>query len=202
MRSRLVVFGAAASLALYVNITARSQSTPPGRPVILGSFVQGKYSNEVLRIALELPPSWQIANLAESEEFSRRLPRRMNLWFRSDDDSQLVAASPVEPDEKLDEVYKVSLLGVQDGGRFHTTGGQVRNKIDGCEVLFQRIRRRSEQGDQFGVYRGFFSRGYYVSILHFGPKRTEETREATVRSLRIQSANEDRPEPGGAAGST
>jgi len=66
----------------------------------------------VLRIALELPPSWQIANLAESEEFSRRLPRRMNLWFRSDDDSLLVAAFPVEPDEKLDEVYKVSLLGV------------------------------------------------------------------------------------------
>jgi len=112
MRSRLVVFGAAAALALYVNITARSQSTPPGRPVILGSFVQGQYSNEVLRIALELPPSWQIANLAESEEFSRRLPRRMNLWFRSDDDSLLVAAFPVEPDEKLDEVYKVSLLGV------------------------------------------------------------------------------------------
>jgi len=201
MRSQLVVFCAVATLALHINPNAQSQSTSPGSPVILGSLAQGKYSNEMLGIALELPPRWQTDDLAESEAFSRSLPRRMHLRFRSDDDGLLVAAYPVDPDEKLDEVYKVSLLGVRDGGGFQTTGKQIKTNIDGCEVRFQELRRKSEQGDQFGVYRGFFSRGYYVSILHFGPQRTAETREAILRSLRIQSASQSFPKPNGAAGS-
>ena len=201
MRSQLVVFCVAATLALQVDINAQSQSTSPGRPAVLGSFVQGKYSNEVLSIALELTPSWEIYDLAESERFSRSLPRRMHLWFRSEHDALLVSAFPVEPDEKLDEVYDVTLMGVRDGGGFQTTGKQVRTNIDGCEVLFHKLRRRSEEGDQFGVYRGFFLRGYYISILHYGPKRTEETREAMLRSLRINSARQDIPKPNGATGS-
>ena len=67
----------------------------------------------------------------------------MRLHFGSSEGLLLLNASPVGPDEKLAEVFGVSLMGARDGGGFDVAGKEVTTNIDGCEVLSQKLRRKS-----------------------------------------------------------
>jgi len=164
------------------------QSQPTSvQPAILGNLVQGTYSNTVLGVKFELSTDWQIDNPGESEDLSRHFPRRMHLRFKSNEDWIILSASPIEPDEKLQHVFRISLMGAKDGGGFHAVGEQTKEIRDGCEVLSQKLTRGLSSGPAIGVYRGFFSRGYYLSVLHFGPLSTEEGREGIVKNLHILS---------------
>jgi hypothetical protein len=165
----------------------QSQATPAAQTPILGNLVQGTYSNTILGIKFELPADWQIDNLDESEDLSRHFPRRMHLRFKSNEDWIILSASPIEPDEKLQHVFRISLMGAKDGGGFHAVGEQTKEIRDGYEVLGQKLTRRLSSGPAIGVYRAFFSRGYYISVLHFGPPSTEEGRERIVKNLHILS---------------
>jgi len=84
-------------------------------------------------------------------------------------------------------VVSPSLNLVEDRGGFQTVGKQTKEVRDGYEVPSQKLTRRLSSGPAIGVYRAFFSRGYYVSVLHFGPPSTEEGREGIVRNLHILS---------------
>jgi hypothetical protein len=184
MRLTTVVLILVAALATF-RPGPQSQATSPVQPAILGNLVQGTYSNAVLGVKLELPSDWQIDNLGESEDFSRHLPRRMHLRFKSNEDWILLGASPIDADEKLQQVFDASLLGAKDGGGFHAVGKQTKETRDGYEVLSQKLTRKLNSGPESGVYRGLASRGYYISVLHFGPPKTEEGREGIVKSLHI-----------------
>jgi len=176
---------------LVASITFRpgpqSQPTPPVQPPILGNLVQGTYSNTILGIKFELPTVWQINNLSEAEDYSRAYPRRMHLRFKSNEDWIILSASPIEPDEKLQHVFHISLMGAKDGGGFHAVGEQTKEIRGGYEVFSQKLTRRLSSGSAIGLYRGFFSRGYYISVLYFGPPSTEEGREGIVKNLHILS---------------
>jgi hypothetical protein len=111
----------------------------------------------------------------------------MHLRFKSNEDWIILSASPIEPDEKLEHVFRISLMGAKDGGGFQTVGKQTKEVRDGYEVLSQKLTRRLSSGPATGVYRGFFSRGYYISVLHFGLPSTEEGREGIVKNLHILS---------------
>lgn len=185
MRFRLSVLSLVAALVI-LHLDAQSPPAQTSRPAILGDFVQGKYSNTVLGVMLEFPVNWQVDDPDESEQFSRSLPRRMHLRFKSSEDRVLLSASPVTGDEKLYEVFASSFMGARDAGGFKVVGKQMSAKIDGCEVLSQTVSMKSKAGNRFGVYRGFFSHAYYVSVLHLGPQSTEEAREAIVANLHIQ----------------
>jgi hypothetical protein len=185
MRFRLAVFSFLAALVI-LDCDAQSPPAQTSRPAILGDFLQGNYSNTVLGVMLEFPTNWQVDDPHESERFSRSLPRRMHIGFKSSADLVLLSASPVTPDEKLDEVFAASFMGARDAGGFKVVGKQMSTNIDGCEVLSQTVRIKSKAGNRSGVYRGFFSRGYYVSVLHLGPQSTEEAREAIVANLHMQ----------------
>jgi hypothetical protein len=186
MRLRLIVFSFVAALVI-LRLDAQSSPAQTNRPAILGDFVQGKYSNTVLGVMLEFPTNWDADDPDESEQFSRSLPRRMHLRFKSSEGRVLLSASPVTPDEKLSAVFAASFMGARDAAGFKVVGKLMSTNIDGCEVLSQTVRLTSKAGNRFGVYRGFFSHGYYVSVLHLGPQSTEETREAIVVKLHIQS---------------
>jgi hypothetical protein len=197
MRLRLVIFSFASAL-IIPHLDAQS---PPAQvsgplaaePAIMGELLQGRYSNTILGVTLEFPANCQIEDLEGSESFSRELPRRMHLHFKCGEDRVLLAAFPVTPDEKLDNVFRVSFMGVRDAGGFQAVGKQMSTNIDGCEVLSQNVRRESESG----VYRGFFSHGYYVTVLHFGPKSTEGAREANVLTLSVHAQSPvDKPSEG------
>lgn len=167
-------------------LDVQSPPAQTSRPEILGDFVQGRYSNTVLGVTLKFPTNWEIDNPDEAEQASRSLPRRMHLRFRSSEDLVFLSASPVTPDEKLDWVFAASFAGARDAAGFKTVGQQMTTNIDGCEVLSQAVSMKSKAGNRFGVYRGFFSHGYFVSVLHLGPQSTEETREAIVVNMHIQ----------------
>jgi hypothetical protein len=153
----------------------------------LGNLVQGTYTNTVLGLKLELPTGWQIDNPGESEDLSRHFPRRMHLRFKSNEDWIILSASPIEPDEKLQHVFRISLMGAKDGRGFQTVGKQTKEVRDGYEVLSQKLTRRLSSGPAIGVYRAFFSRGYYVSVLLFGPPSKEGGRVEIVKNLHILS---------------
>src|ERR1700682_3903433 len=105
------------------------QSQPTSvQPAILGNLVQGTYSNTVLGVKFELPADWQIDNLDESEDLSRHFPRRMHLRFKSNEDWIILSASPIEPDEKLQHVFRISLMGAKDGGVASTRSASKRKK--------------------------------------------------------------------------
>jgi hypothetical protein len=181
----VVLFLVAASTTFRPSPQSQPASTV--QPLILGNLVEGIYSNTVLGLKLELPTDWQIDNLAESEDFSRHLPGRMHLRLKLNGDWILLSATPLDPDEKLQEVFHISLKGAIDGGGFHTVGKQTTEIRDGCEMLGQKLTRKLRSGPESGVYRGLTSRGYYISVLHFGPPNTEEGREGIVKNLQILS---------------
>jgi hypothetical protein len=185
MRFRLAVFSFVTALAI-LHVDAQSPPAQTSRPAILGEFAQGKYSNTVLGVMLEFPINWQVDDLESSEQFARSTPRQMFLGFKSSEDRVLLFADPVTPDEKLNRVFAASFMGARDGWGFKVVGKQMSSNIDGCEVLFQTVSLKSKAGKRFGVYRGFFSHGYYVSVLHLGPQNTDKAREAIVTNLHIQ----------------
>jgi hypothetical protein len=53
-------------------------------------------------------------------------------------------------------------------------------------VFTQKLDRKVSAGRETAVYVGFFNRGYYVSILLFGPPNTEQYRTAIIKSLNIE----------------
>jgi hypothetical protein len=175
--------------SIVFRLDPQSQPTPPGQPAILGNFVHGTYSNTVLGLKFELPADWQIDNLSESEDFSRHLPQRMRLRFKSNEDWILLSASPLDPDENLQEVFDISLKGAIDGGGFHAVGKPAKETRKGWEVFSQKLSRKLKSGPEIGVYRGLVSRGHYISVLHFGPPNTEEDRERILKSLAIVQAD-------------
>ncbi len=181
MRSTVLV---AVLLAAFSHSAfAQSQPTVPASPPILGNFTQGKYSNPTLGIQFQLPEGWQIDNIAESERFSSQLPRRMHLHFKSNDDAISLSASPLDPDEKLGGVFGISLRGVMDGGGFQTVGKRTKETWQGGEMINQKLKRKLPSGTETGTYRAFSLRGFYISILDFGPPATEAAREGVVKSL-------------------
>jgi hypothetical protein len=66
-------------------------------------------------------------------------------------------------------------------GGFKKVGKQTRETRDGHEVMSQEL----SKGPVSAMYLGFFNRGYYVSILLFGPHNPDEHRAAIVKSLII-----------------
>jgi hypothetical protein len=172
-----------ASISSLFAAPPSSQETD--RPAILGDFVEGKYTNKVLGIAWDLGPAWQVANPGEAEKWSRRFPRDLRLKFNSDQGTLLLSATWLEPDEKLEGVFKISLMGMRDAG-VQLVGKAMISNLDGYEVLSQKLRLKSKAGEQFGVYRGFFVPGYYVAITQWGLQTTDENGEAILKNLHIQ----------------
>jgi hypothetical protein len=138
-----------------------------------------------LGIELELPVNWGIDNLREAEEYSQSNPDEMILRFRSGQDSINLSATALAAFEKLPHVFDISLKGAMDGGRLTAVGGQVKETRDGVEILSQKLGRTAKSGPQLAVFLGFFSRGYFISILHIGPAGTEEDREEILKRLHI-----------------
>jgi hypothetical protein len=147
-----------------------------------GMLADGKYLNEVMGLRLELPTDWKIVPTNNSER-----PQHVVLCFSSQFDQMVLAGTAVAPDEILSEVFHWELEGTIDGGEFKTVGKQIRESRDGHEVFTQKLDRRVSSGRETAFYVGFFNRGYYVSILLFGPPNTEGNRAAIIKSLNILS---------------
>ena len=147
----------------------------------LGALADGKYSNDVLGIRLDLPSGWEIDRPGDHPEPRGELLIRLSAQI----DRMFVSGTWLAPDEKLDEVFHWSLQGAIDGGRFKTVGAHVREARDGHELLIQKLQRTVRSGQVTAVYIGFFNRGYYTSILLFGPAKTEESRAAILKSLTL-----------------
>lgn len=148
----------------------------------LGILADGKYLNEVVGLRLDLPIGWKIVPTNYSER-----PRHVVLHFSSQFDRMMLTGTGVAPDEILSGVFHWELQGTIDGGQFKTVGKQIRESRDGHEVFTQKLDRKVSSGRETAVYVGFFNRGYYVSILLFGPPNTEESRAAIIKSLNILS---------------
>jgi hypothetical protein len=147
----------------------------------LGALADGKYSNDVLGIRLDLPSGWEIDRPGDHPEPRGELLIRLSAQL----DRMIVSGTRLDPDEQLSETFHWSLRGGADGGGFKTVGAQVHETRDGHELLSQKLKRTDQSGQVTAVYVGFFNRGYYTSILLLGPAKTEESRAEILKSLTL-----------------
>jgi hypothetical protein len=98
-----------------------------------GVLSDGKYSNDVFGIRLDLPSGWQIDPRSDHSEPCGELLIRLSAQL----DRMIVSGTRIDPEEQLSETFHWSLRGAADGGRFKTAGAQVHETRDGHELLSQ-----------------------------------------------------------------
>jgi hypothetical protein len=171
MRLQGIVLTLVVSSAVLLNKTQSPQEEPV-RVAIQEHFTK------VSGVTLNFPANWSIDHYEHDGATSY-------LFLRSGNDYVALYETSLVPGEELHKVFEVSLMGVRAGGGATPVGEQTTTTVDGCEVLVQRLSKKSKQGNQLSVYRGFFSRGFYVEILNVGPENTLVAREAIIKTLHI-----------------
>lgn len=137
-----------------------------------------EHFTKVSGVTLDFPADWRVDHYEDDGYHSW-------LYLKSGSDKMVLVDSPLDAGgEELHHTFKYSLSGFLDGGGFIAVGEQRTTTVDGHQVLAQQFKDKT--GDQFGVLRGFFSRDSFVQIMHVGPKKTVQAREAIVESLHIR----------------
>ena len=137
-----------------------------------------EHFTKVSGVTLDLPADWSVEHFEHKSD--------TYLYLRSGNDRMTLTETSLIPGEELHHAFKISLMGLHDGGGFIAVGEQTTTTVDKCDVVVQQLSKKTKTGDQFGVFRGFFSHDVYVQILHFGPKNTMEARESILKSLHIR----------------
>ena len=165
------LLAAAFTLVASTAILHTQTQSPPDDPV---RAAIEEHFTEVSGVTLDFPADWSVDHY--EVDGSDCL-----LYLRSGSDRMVLVDTPLDPHEKLHDAFKASLDGILHG--FIAVGEQRTTTVDGHEVLIQQLKKT---GDQFGDFRAFFSRDSYVQILHVGPEKTVQAREAILKSLRIR----------------
>lgn len=166
------LLAAALTLVASTAILHIQTQSPPGDSV---RAAIEEHFTKVSGVTLDFPTDWSVDHYeVDGSDCLLRL--------RSGSDRMVLVDTPLNPDEKLHDAFKASLMGLLHG--FIAVGEQGTTTVDGHEVLIQQLKDKT--GDQLGDFRGFFSRDSYVQIMHVGPKKTVQAREAIVESLHIR----------------
>jgi hypothetical protein len=174
MTAKMRLLAAAFTLVASTAILHIQTQSPPDDSV---RAAIDEHFTKVSGVTLDFPADWSVDHY--EVDGSDCL-----LHLRSGSDRMVLVDTPLDPDEKLHEAFKYSLMGFLGGGRFIAVGEQRAITADGREVLVQQF--KSKKDDQVGAFGGFFSHNSYVQIMHVGPKQTVQAREAILKSLRIR----------------
>ena len=139
-----------------------------------------EHFTKVSGVTLDFTADWSVGHYENDGYHSL-------LYLKSGSDKMVLVDSPLDAGgEKLHDAFKYTLSGLLDGGEFIADGEQRTTTVDGHEVLVQQFKDKT--GGRFGVFRGFFSRDSFVQIMHVGPEKTVQAREAILKSLHIGEA--------------
>jgi len=165
-----------------------AQTSDSSRPPILGEWKEGRYSNQVLGVELQLSSDCVLANEADSIAFSTQLPQRLGLTIQCGPTTYVLMSFPLHEDEPSDlkTAAEPSLAGARDGGEFHGRGGWQKASVGKTPVLFHELSRSVDGNRESAFYFAMLIGRRYFSILANGPESARSSLSQTLNKLKIQ----------------